>query len=139
MSLFQQIYGLRYQVFSLLGEHIQLTLTAVSIAVLVGLPLGILISHYAPLSKPVLGFANIIQSIPSMALLGFAIPFIGIGVVPSVMAVSLYALLPIIKNTYTGLAEASSPVVDNNLPAGFISQKSLMEAIIHHGEEASGI
>lgn len=103
MSLFQQIYGLRFQVLSLLTEHVQLTLTAVSIAVLVGLPLGILISHYAPLSKPVLGFANIIQSIPSMALLGFAIPFIGIGVVPSVMAVSLYALLPIIKNTYTGL------------------------------------
>lgn len=99
-----QLYGMRQQILDLLGEHIQLTLTAVALAVVVGVPLGILISHYARLSHPVLGLANIIQAIPSMALLGFAIPLLGIGVLPSVLAVSLYALLPIIKNTYTGLS-----------------------------------
>lgn len=112
MNLFQQIFQLREQVFTLLGEHIQLTLTAVALAVAVGLPLGILISHYANFSKPVLGFANVVQSIPSMALLGFAIPFLGIGVLPSVLAVALYALLPIIKNTYTGLVNINCATLE---------------------------
>ena len=66
-------------------------------------PLGILISYLKKLTKPVLGIANIVQAIPSLALLGFAIPFLGIGSKPAIFMVILYSLLPIIKNTYTGI------------------------------------
>lgn len=103
MNYLTQIYSMRGQIITLLGEHIQLTAMAVGLAVLVGIPLGVIISRFIRLSKPILGAANVIQAIPSMALLGFAIPIFGIGVVPSVLAVALYALLPIIKNTYTGM------------------------------------
>lgn len=111
-EFFIEIYEMREQILSLLGAHIQLTLTAVALSVIVGLPLGIIISHYAPLSKPVLAFVNLIQAIPSMALLGFAIPLIGIGVLPSVLAVALYALLPIIKNSYTGLTNINPSTLE---------------------------
>ena len=62
-----------------------------------------MISYLKKLTKPVLGIANIVQAIPSLALLGFAIPFLGIGSKPAIFMVILYSLLPIIKNTYTGI------------------------------------
>lgn len=91
------------QILMLLIEHIKLTAFSVGLAILIGVPLGIFISYSAKASKPILTIANIIQAIPSMALLGFMIPFLGIGSVPAVTAVILYSLLPIIKNTYTGI------------------------------------
>ena len=94
-------------IMELLWEHIELTVIAVSISILIGVPLGILIAKRRPLQAPVLQTANIMQAIPSMALLGFAIPFFGIGRVPAVLVVIIYSLLPIIKNTYTGLTQIS--------------------------------
>ena len=94
-------------IMELLWEHIELTVIAVSISILIGVPLGILIAKRRPLQAPVLQTANIMQAIPSMALLGFAIPIFGIGRVPAVLVVIIYSLLPIIKNTYTGLTQIS--------------------------------
>ena len=91
------------QIASLTLEHIQLTCIAVGLSIVVGVPLGILISYVKPLSKPILSVANIIQAIPSLALLGLSIPLLGIGEVPSVVMVVIYSLLPIIKNTFIGL------------------------------------
>lgn len=91
------------EILSLAIEHIKLTAVSVGLAVLIGVPLGILIAYVSKASKPVLLVANIIQAVPSMALLGFMIPFLGIGTIPAVVAVVLYSLLPIIKNTYTGI------------------------------------
>ncbi len=91
------------QILSLTLEHIELTAIAVGLSILVGVPLGILISYVKPLSKPILGIANVIQAIPSLALLGLSIPLLGIGEVPSVVMVIIYSLLPIIKNTFIGL------------------------------------
>ena len=91
------------QIFQLTIDHIQLTAIAVGLAILVGVPLGIMISYVKKLNKPVLAIANVIQAIPSMALLGFAIPFLGIGTLPAIVMVILYSLLPIIKNTFIGL------------------------------------
>ncbi len=93
----------REQILSLTLEHVRLIAIAVGFAILLGVPLGILISYIKKLNKPVLGIANVVQAIPSMALLGFAIPFLGIGTLPAVVMVILYSLLPIIKNTYTGI------------------------------------
>ncbi len=100
------------QILSLTLEHIQLTAIAVGFAILIGVPLGILISYIKKLNKPVIGVANIIQAIPSMALLGFAIPFLGIGTLPAVVMVILYSLLPIIKNTFTGIQNINPQTIE---------------------------
>src|SRR5471030_329898 len=83
-------------------QHIGLTFISLFLAVLIGLPLGILIARRVKLSGAVLGIAGILQTIPSIALLGFMIPLLGIGPKPAIVAL-LYALLPIIRNTYTGI------------------------------------
>lgn len=103
MNFFEYISSNSSQIIELLVEHIKLTTISVGLAILIGVPLGILICYIKKLNKPVLGIANIIQAIPSMAFLGFAIPFLGIGALPAITTVILYSLLPIIKNTYTGI------------------------------------
>lgn len=91
------------EVISLALEHIELTLYAVLFSILVGVPMGILITRGKKLASFVLALASIVQAIPSLALLGFMIPILGIGSPPAIVMVFLYSLLPIVKNTYTGL------------------------------------
>lgn len=90
--------------------HIGLTFVSLLLALLIGVPLGILISRRTQLASSVLGVAGVLQTVPSVALLGFLIPLLGIGVGPALVALFLYALLPIIRNTYVGITEVS-PVV----------------------------
>src|ERR1700761_3125396 len=84
-------------------QHIGLTFISLLIAVLIGLPLGIYITRNKRLAGAVLGAAGILQTIPSIALLGFMIPLLGIRPLPAITALFLYALLPVIRNTYTGI------------------------------------
>ncbi|MDZ7716182.1 MAG: hypothetical protein U5J95_08225 [Balneolaceae bacterium] len=77
------------------SEHVGLTFIALAIAVIIGVPLAILCTRYRKISNPVLGAVGIIQTIPSIALLGFMLPLLGIGAVPAITALFLYALLPI--------------------------------------------
>ncbi|MGG5254132.1 glycine betaine ABC transporter substrate-binding protein [Neobacillus sp. SM06] len=113
MSEFWNYLTLNYQqIISLLGKHIYLSIFSVVIAVMIGIPLGILISREPRLSKPIIGAANVIQAVPSLALLGFLIPFIGIGSTPAIVMVVLYSLLPIVKNTYTGLTNIDSDILE---------------------------
>ncbi|MDX2099633.1 MAG: ABC transporter permease [Leptolyngbyaceae cyanobacterium bins.59] len=87
-------------------EHLFLVAASLGIAIAIGIPLGILVTRLPFLSKPILGFANLVQTIPSLALFGFLIPipFIGgIGARTAIVALTLYSLLPIIRNTYTGI------------------------------------
>jgi len=82
------------------------------IATIVGISLGILISRFARVSRAVLSFVNIVQTIPSIALLGFLLPFFGIGVTPAIIALFLYALLPIVRNTFAGIEGVDSAVIE---------------------------
>lgn len=100
------------QIISLLMEHIELTFLAVAVAIVIGVPLGIFISYVKKLGKPVLALANVMQAIPSMALLGFMIPFLGIGTKPAIVMVVLYSLLPIIKNTYIGIQSINKETLE---------------------------
>ena len=87
-------------------EHVFIVLLSTGLAVLIGLPLGILLTRIKSLQSPILGFANIMQTVPSLALFGLQIPipFIGgIGARTAVIALALYALLPVIRNTVTGI------------------------------------
>ena len=79
MSFYQYLLESKNQIAFLLVEHIQLTVIAVLLAILLGVPLGILISYVQRLCKVVLGSVNVIQAVPSLALLGLAIPLLGIG------------------------------------------------------------
>jgi osmoprotectant transport system permease protein len=90
--------------------HIGLTFISLFFSILIGLPLGIFIARKKSLSGAVLGFAGVMQTIPSIALLGFLIPILGIGAKPAIFALFLYALLPIIRNTYTGITEVNPAV-----------------------------
>ncbi|GHI00925.1 ABC transporter permease/substrate-binding protein [Neobacillus kokaensis] len=100
------------QILTLIGQHIYLSVISVLIATVVGIPLGILISREPKLSKPIIGTTNVIQAIPSLALLGFLIPFIGIGSTPAIIMVVLYSLLPIVKNTFTGLTNIDRDILE---------------------------
>lgn len=97
------VFSHQEEIFQQTWEHIWITLIALLIAIVIGTVLGASLAVAKKLSGVVLGFVNIIQTIPSIALLGFLLPFMGIGVVPAITALFLYALLPIVRNTFTGL------------------------------------
>ncbi len=78
MTFLNYILSNSSEIIDLLIEHIKLTSLSVLIAILIGIPIGILICYIKKLERPILAFANILQAIPSMALLGFTIPFLGI-------------------------------------------------------------
>jgi osmoprotectant transport system permease protein len=94
------------ELLTLTREHLVLVALSTGLAILIGVPLGILLTRIKSLRAPVLGFANIMQTVPSLALFGLLIPipFIGgIGARTAIIALALYALLPIIRNTVTGI------------------------------------
>lgn len=93
-------------------EHIQLSGIAVFWAILIAVPAGILLTRYRFLATPLLGFTSVVQTIPSLALLAFMIPFFGIGALPATIAMIVYALLPIMRNTYTGILEVDKAVLE---------------------------
>jgi osmoprotectant transport system permease protein len=106
VSLFTFFANNRAEVLHLIGQHLFLVVIATGTAVLVGVPTGVLLARRPALSGPVLGVANVFQTIPSLALFGFLIPlpFLGgIGARTAIVALIVYALLPVIRNTYTGL------------------------------------
>ena len=96
----------RGQILTLTLEHMWLVGVAIGIAILIGVPLGILVSRKTWLRKPVLGGTNVLQTIPSLALFGFLLPAPWLGERAdrlAIVALVLYALLPIVRNTYTGI------------------------------------
>ena len=100
-------------------EHLILTSISTAVAVAIGLPLGVLILRWTSLRSLVLSFANAVQTIPSLAMLAFLLPFFGIGVRPDLVALTLYALLPIVRNTYTGLRNLSPAILEAADGLGF--------------------
>jgi osmoprotectant transport system permease protein len=105
--------------------HLGLTFISLLLALIVGLSLGILISRRKKLAGMVLGVAGVLQTIPSIALLGFMIPVLGIGAQPAIAALFLYALLPIIRNTYTGITHTDAAVVEAAYALGMTPRQVL--------------
>lgn len=88
----------------LVRQHIGLVAISTVVALLLGFPLGVLVARHAAWRKPVLGLSNVVQTVPSLALFGLLIPVLGIGAWTAITALVLYALLPIVRTTYTGIA-----------------------------------
>ncbi|HHV12096.1 MAG TPA: ABC transporter permease [Clostridiales bacterium] len=108
-------------------QHIQLVFISMLIAIAIGIPLGILITRVKPLEGPILGLAGILQTIPSLALLGFMIPLFGIGIKTAVAALFLYSLLPIIRNTFTGIKDVDKSTVEAARGMGMTSFQILFK------------
>lgn len=111
-NFFTLLADKRWELLDLFVEHMNMTTIAVLISLAIGVPLGILICRNKKVSSIVIGIANVFQSIPSLALLAFAVPFVGIGTKPAIIMVIVYALLPIIKNTYTGISGIDPKMIE---------------------------
>lgn len=105
----------RREVFQLAMEHLELVAVSMILATCIGIPVGIALARHESLKRWVMGAANMIQTVPSLALLGFLIPVPligGIGSRSAIVALTLYALLPILRNTYTGITGVDRAVVE---------------------------
>jgi osmoprotectant transport system permease protein len=130
MNFWQFMISNHQQVVELTLEHITLAGVSTLIAAAVGIPLGILITRIPNLSKPVLGSANVIQTIPSLALFGFLIPAPWIGDRASrlaILALALYCLLPLIRNTYAGIRNVDPTIVEAGRAMGLTDRQLLFQ------------
>src|SRR5215470_7483603 len=130
MNVIRFISQNRTQVLELTGEHLWLVGWSTLFAMLIGIPLGILIAHRKQLNKPVLAAANIIQTIPSLALFGFLLPVPWLGDRAerlAILALTLYALLPMIRNTYAGIRGVDRAVVVAAIGMGLTDRQLLFK------------
>jgi osmoprotectant transport system permease protein len=130
MNVFQFMVQNHDQVLELTLEHLWLVGISTLLAVLIGIPLGVLIAHWPVLNKPVLAGANMIQTIPSLALFGFLLPLPWLGERAdrlAILALTLYALLPLIRNTYTGIRGVDPAVVEAGRGMGLTDRQLLFQ------------
>ena len=130
MNVFQFMVQNHDQVLELTLEHLWLVGISTLLAVLVGIPLGVLIAHWPVLNKPVLAGANMIQTIPSLALFGFLLPLPWLGERAdrlAILALTLYALLPLIRNTYAGIRSVDPAVVEAGRAMGLTDRQLLFQ------------
>ena len=100
------------RLLSLTGQHLKLALIAVFYGVLVGVPVGYLISRYRKLAEPVLWVANALQTVPALALIGFVMLFLGLSPATGITVLFLYALMPIIRATYTAIISLDPAMIE---------------------------
>jgi osmoprotectant transport system permease protein len=130
MHLLQFMLQNHNEILTLTLEHLWMVGVSTLLAVLVGIPLGILITRRPALNKPVLGTANIIQTIPSLALFGFLLPVPWLGDRAerlAILALALYALLPLIRNTYAGIQGVDRSVVEAGRGMGMTDRQLLCQ------------
>jgi osmoprotectant transport system permease protein len=108
-------------------QHIGLTLISIMLAIVVGVPAGIYVARKTKLAAPVIGITAVFQTIPSIALLGFLIPLAGIGPTPAIIALFLYGLLPIVRNTYTGIVGIDANIREAAIAMGMTQQTRLLK------------
>jgi len=129
MNVLEFIAQNHAEVLELTVQHLWLVAASIFLAVLIGIPLGILITRHPVLNKPILGGANIIQTIPSLALFGFLLPAPWIGARAdrlAILALTLYALLPLIRNTSTGITGVDRAVVEAGRGMGMTDRQLLL-------------
>jgi osmoprotectant transport system permease protein len=130
MNVFQFILQNHNEVLELTLEHLWMVAASTLLAVMIGIPLGILITRKPGWDKPILGGANIIQTIPSLALFGFLLPVPWIGARSdrlAILALTLYALLPLIRNTYAGINGVDRSVVEAGRGMGMTDRQLLVQ------------
>lgn len=94
-----------------LTQHIFMTIVTMSIVLVITIPLGIYLTRHPKLADPIIGITGVFQTIPSIALFGFLLPFVGIGLTPTIIALVMFALLPVLRNVYTGIREVDQSLI----------------------------
>ncbi len=107
-------------------QHIELTLVALFFSIIIAVPLGIILTRYRKISETVIGVTSIAQTIPSLALLGVMIPLLGIGFFPAIVALTIYGLLPIVRNTYTGIVGVNQAAIEAGVGMGMTPNQVLI-------------
>ena len=108
-------------------QHIYLSFVALAVGIAIALPLGILVARYRRIAEPVIGITAIFQTIPSLALFGFLVPLIGIGAKTALIALIIYALLPILRNTYTGISNIDESMIEAGRGMGMTKSQLLWQ------------
>ncbi|MGV7116573.1 ABC transporter permease/substrate-binding protein [Paenibacillus kyungheensis] len=115
------------QLLQALTQHILISFVALLCVLIIAIPLGIYIARHLKISEGILGIAAVLQTIPSLALLGLLIPLLGIGIVPAIVAIVIYALLPILRNTYTGIRKVDPSLLEAADAMGMTPTKRLFK------------
>lgn len=108
-------------------RHIELVGISVLVGMAISIPLGIFLSRHKRMAGPILAIAGTIQTIPGLVMLGFALILFGIGIPPALVVLSLYAILPILRNTYTGITEVESRYIEAGRGIGMTNMQILYE------------
>ncbi|WP_025729364.1 ABC transporter permease [Atopobacter phocae] len=122
---FLQEYGM--ELLFKTWEHLYISAISLGLGVIVAIPLGILLSRMPKLAKWMIGIASILQTVPSLALLALMIPLFGVGKLPAILALFIYSLLPILRNTYLGMENVSSALKDAAKGMGLSVKQSLFK------------
>ena len=125
MSMFHEIQQRLPDILTGTGQHIEMTALSLFFAILISVPLGVLLTRKRSLAEPIIGITAVFQTIPSLALLGFMIPLFGIGFLPAVIALTIYGLLPILRNTYTGITGVDQAAIEAGKGMGMTPQQVL--------------
>ena len=129
MKVAEFMWNNQSEILRLTGQHLILVLISIAVAILIGVPVGIALTRRPAWAKPVLAFANVIQTVPSLALFGFliSIPLLGgIGASTAIIALVLYSLLPIIRGTFTGISGVDPAIREAGIGMGLTDLQLLM-------------
>lgn len=114
-------------IFKSLLRHIEIVSISILFGILISIPLGILLTRFKRAAGPTLAFASTIQTIPGLVMLGFALILIGIGLFPAIVVLTLYAILPILRNTYTGIIEVNEGYKEASRGIGMTNMQTLFK------------
>ena len=109
-----------------ISEHLQVSFSAVAIGILVAVPLGIILTRYPKIGKKVLAVLGVLQTVPSMVMFGILLPLSGIGRTTAMIVLSIYSILPILRNTYTGISEVPNNYLEAAAGMGMNSFQTLI-------------
>jgi len=110
-----------------IGEHFLISIVALMIGTIIAVPIGILITKSPKLSQIVISFCSILQTIPSLALLAIMVPLFGVGKLPAIIALVIYSLLPILRNTYLGMNSVDKNIIDASKGMGM----TWIQVVVH--------
>ncbi|HAY52541.1 MAG TPA: glycine/betaine ABC transporter permease, partial [Lactobacillus sp.] len=125
-TLIQTLVSKRQELLLAVGQHVQLSLIALIIAMMIAIPLAVIVARHQRTAAILTQIAGVLQTIPSLALLGLLIPFVGIGMAPAIIALVIYAILPIFSGTLTGLTGIDSVLEEAADAFGMTAREKLL-------------
>jgi len=125
MDLFAVIVARWPDIVKGFTQHIELTFVALFFSIIIAVPLGIILTRYRKIAETVIGVTAVAQTIPSLALLGIMIPLLGIGFLPAIVALTIYGLMPIVRNTYTGIVGVNQAAIEAGIGMGMTPNQVL--------------